>query len=89
MAIPKHLKKQLKQDFRRSPEKKVGRSRTWSYAVGDLVKLKKADSWGLIVGKIGSYYSVALKEFSLLLLRRQARKILNNTALVRVIFVLK
>jgi hypothetical protein len=58
VAIPKHLKKQLKQDFRQSPEKKAGRSRTWSYAVGDLVKLKKADSWGLIVGKIGSYYSV-------------------------------
>jgi hypothetical protein len=58
VAIPKHLKKQLKQDFRRSPEKKVGRSRTWSYAVGDLVKLKKEDSWGLIIGKIGSYYSV-------------------------------
>jgi hypothetical protein len=58
MSIPKHLKKQLKQDFRRNPEKKVSRSRTWSYAIGDLVKLKREQSWGLVIGKIGSYFSV-------------------------------
>jgi hypothetical protein len=58
MAIPKHLKKQIKQDFRRNPDKKVGRSRTWSYAIGDLVKLKSEQSWGLVIGKIGSHFSV-------------------------------
>ena len=58
MAIPKHLKKQVKKDFRRNPDKKVGRQRTWSYKVGDLVKLKREQCWGIVIDQIGSYYSI-------------------------------
>ena len=58
MAIPKHLKKQIKRDFRRNPEKKVGRQKSWSYKTGDLVKIKKEQCWGLVIEQIGSFYSI-------------------------------
>ena len=58
MAIPKHLKKHVKRDFRLNPEKRVTHKKSWSYAVGDLVKVKSNQVWGLIIDHIGSYYSV-------------------------------
>lgn len=58
MAIPKHLKKQIKRDFRQNSEKRVTHKRTWSYAIGDLVKVKSDKGWGLVIDQVGSYYSV-------------------------------
>ena len=58
MAIPKHLKKHVKRDFRLNPEKRVKHKRSWSYAVGDLVKVKSNQVWGLVIDQIGSYYHV-------------------------------
>jgi len=58
VAIPKHLRKQIKKDFRSNPDKRVGRQRTWSYEVGDLVKLKREECWGVVIEQLGSFYSI-------------------------------
>ena len=56
-AIPKHLKKHAKQSFSRSKETK-SRRLTWSFQVGDLVRLKRNKDWGIVVACYSSYCDV-------------------------------
>ena len=48
MKIPKSLKKQARNSFKRSSETPT-RRKSWSYAIGDLVLLKREETWGIIV----------------------------------------
>jgi hypothetical protein len=57
LAIPKHLRKQAKQSFSRSSETK-SRRLTWSFQIGDLVKLKGDKCWGIVVMCFSSYCEV-------------------------------
>ena len=55
--IPKSLKKQIRNNLNINRETKTMR-RTWSYAMGDLVKIKSDKTWGIVIGCFDTHYCV-------------------------------
>ena len=49
MAISKTIKKQARKNFKVERSNRQVQSHTWSYKVGDLVKIKNEKTWGIIV----------------------------------------